>query len=49
MEKEKKFIDEIQEAVAGYCYDCEDNDFEVVVKITADDGWVKVEIMEEEE
>ena len=40
-------IDAIQSAVAGYCYDYEDNDFEVVVKITADDGWVKAEIKEE--
>lgn len=40
-------IDAIQSSVANYCYDYGDNNFVVVVKITADDGWVKAEIKEE--
>lgn len=44
-----EFIDDIQSAVSEYCCDCEDYNFVVVVKITAVDGWVKAEIMEEEE
>lgn len=42
-------IDEIQSAVALYCYDHDDKDFEINLSVRVEDGWVKVEDPEEDE
>ena len=42
-------IDAIQSAVANYCYDYDDEDFEITLSLTAEDGWVKVKDIEEDE
>ena len=48
MIKDKEsLIDTIQSAIAGYCYDYNDNDFDIVVSVSANDGWVKAEIKED--
>lgn len=39
----KSLIDVIQTAVAEYCYDYSDPDFEITLSITAEDGWAKAE------
>ncbi len=36
-------IDAIQSAVAEYCYDHDDQDFEITLSVRAEDGWVKAE------
>ncbi len=40
-------IEEIQSAVANYCYDHDDQDFEITLSVRAEDGWAKVEDTEE--
>ena len=42
-------IDAIQSAVAEYCYDHDDQDFEITLSVRVEDGWVKVEDPEEDE
>ena len=41
---EKSLLDAIQVAVAGYCYDFSDKNFNIIISISANDGWVKAEI-----
>lgn len=50
MELKDKYalIEEIQSAVALYCYDHDDQDFEITLHVRAEDGFVKVEDTEEE-
>lgn len=47
IKNKESLIDKIQSAIAEYCYDYEDNNFEIVVSISSIDGWVKAEIKEE--
>ncbi len=48
MIKDKEsLIYKIKLAVAEYCYDHDDNDFYIVVSVSANDGWVKAEIKED--
>ena len=47
MKNEEGFLDVIQSAVADYCYDNNDKNFETTVLITANDGWVKASKTEE--
>ena len=44
---ENLLIDAIQSTVATYCYDNNDNDFEVVIKIKVEDGLAKCKIVKE--
>lgn len=44
----KSLIDVIQTAVAEYCYDYDDQNFEITLSIRVEDGWTKVEVPEEE-
>ena len=44
---EKSLIDKIQSAVAEYCCDEDDNDFDIIVSVLASDGWVKAIIEKE--
>lgn len=48
MKNEEGFLSLIQSAVADYCYDNNDKNFETTVHITANDGWVKASKIEEE-
>lgn len=36
-------IEEIQEAVANYCYENDDQDFEITLSVRVEDGWALVE------
>lgn len=47
IKNKEAFIDEIKDAAAMYCYDNKDKDFNVVVHVSASDGWVTAEIQEE--
>lgn len=47
LKDENSFIDKIEFAVAEYCNDCDDNDFNIIVSVSASDGWVKVKIEKE--
>ncbi len=40
-------IEEIQSAVALYCYDHDDQDFEITLFVRAKDGWANVEDVED--
>ena len=42
-------IDAIQSAVAEYSYDYDDQDFEIILSVRAEDGWAKVEEKEEDD
>ena len=39
----KSLIDVIQEAVAYYSYEYDDQDFEITLSISCSDGWARVE------
>lgn len=43
MNNKEALIDMIQSAVAEYCYDYDDQDFEIKLSIFCSDGWVKAE------
>ena len=47
LKDEKSLLDSIQTAVAGYCYDFSDKNFNIVISVSASDGWVKAEINKE--
>lgn len=48
MVKDKKsLLDAIKMAVADYCYDFSDKDFNTLISVSASDGWVKAEIIKE--
>lgn len=49
MNNKEALIDMIQSAVAEYsCEYCE-RDFDIIVSIKAEDGWIKAEIREEQQ
>ena len=48
LEDEGLFIDKLQGAAADYAFDASDDDFEVLVRVTSEDGWVKCELVKEE-
>lgn len=39
------FLEKIEDAVAGYSCDAKDENFEVFVKITCEDGWVYANVV----
>lgn len=41
-------IEEIQSAVANYCYENDDQDFEITLSVRVRSGWANVEETEEE-
>lgn len=43
LKDKNSLIEEIQSAVAMYCYDHDVQDFEIILSVSAEDGWVKVE------
>ncbi len=47
LKDENSLIDKIEFAVADYCSDCNDNDFNIILSVSASDGWVKVKIEKE--
>lgn len=47
IKNKEDLIDKIQEAIANYCYDNKDDNFDATVSISADDGWACAEILEE--
>ena len=49
LKDKNSLIDAIQSAVANYCYDYDDQDFEINLSVRVEDGWVKVEDPEEDE
>lgn len=42
-------IEEVQSAVALYCYDHDDQEFEITLSVRVKDGWARVEDAEEDE
>ena len=48
IKNKEDLIDKLQEAVANYCYDNKDKNFDVTVSLSAEDGWAKAEIIEED-
>lgn len=49
LKDKNSLIEEIQEAVAHYCYEHDDQDFEITLSVRAEDGWVRVKYPEEDE
>lgn len=47
IKNKEDLIDKIQEAIANYCYDNKDKNFDATVSISAEDGWAYAEIIEE--
>ena len=47
MNNKEALIDMIQSAVAEYCCEYCESDFDIIVSIKAEDGWIKAEIKEE--
>lgn len=47
LKDENSFIDKIEFAVAEYCNDYDDKDFNIILSVSASDGWVKVKIEKE--
>ncbi|MBD5401881.1 hypothetical protein HDR58_03635 [bacterium] len=45
MENRLKFLEIIEEAAETYACNAEDRDFEVIVKITCEDGWCNAYIV----
>ena len=44
IKNEKSLLDAIEVAVASYCYDFSDKNFNIIISVSASDGWVKAEI-----
>lgn len=49
IKNKEDLIDKIQEAIANYCYDNKDKNFDATVSISAEDGWAYAKIVEEVE
>lgn len=47
LKDEELFIDNLQGAAANYAFDALDDDFEVLVRISSEDGWVKCELVQD--
>jgi hypothetical protein len=47
MNNKEALIDMIQSAVAEYSWEYCEGDFDIIVAIKAEDGWIKAEIKEE--
>lgn len=45
MEDRLLFIEKIEEAAAEYSCDAKDGNFEVIVKITCEDGWCSATVV----
>ena len=48
LEDEELFLDKLQDAAADYAVDAFDDDFEVLVRVNSEGGWVKCELVKEE-
>lgn len=49
MINEKELEAALSVAASDYAYACNDRDFECLVRVTCEDGWVKATVLKQEE
>lgn len=49
MTNKKKIEELLTDAASEYSYECNDRDFECIVRVNCEDGWAKAVVIEPEE